>query len=461
MRARASIRTRVAGLYAVLAGGLIVACMGAVYLIEQRDTSGRVAAEARTAATGILAVARSPGAAGEDLGPEVERYLAARAESANLLLVVPRSGQALINRTTARRLAAVDTTVLGGHQLDLAGTEYAVSVQRSGDGRLVAVAAVPTAKAKAELRSLLVRMLEIGSVGLIGTLLVAWVAVHRALRPLAQIAERAAKVTAGDLDSRIGHDIRGEEIGVVADAIDAMLERLQEAFVAQRRFVQDASHELRTPLTIARGHLEVLQIQRDASPEDTRAAITLAVEELGRMGKVVTSLLRLARLDSAGLTDLRPVSVRSLLTEAAARAGHLGDRRFSVVIDPDADVELMVDRDALDQVLLNLLSNAVRHTRPGGRVVLGASRRPGEVVIVVADNGEGIPAAVLPTLFDRFTRADAARRRDTGGAGLGLAICRSIVEAHGGVIAAASVPGEGATFTIWLPVGDGVADDEG
>ncbi len=454
MRPRGSIRTRVAGLYALLAGGLIVVCMGAVYLIEQRDVGARLSEEARQSATGVLDAARKPATDGSALGPDVERYLAARSESSNLLLIVPRDGRALINRERARRLAVVDTTHAGVREVELAGGEYSVAVIRSSDGRLVAVAAVPTDKAKAELRSLLVRMFEIGSAGLVLTLLVAWFAVHRALRPLVQIARRAADVTAGDLDQRIGHDIKGAEIAVVADAIDAMLERLQEAFVAQRRFVQDASHELRTPLTIARGHLEVLQLQRDATPDETRAAISLAVEELGRMGKVVTSLLRLARLDSAGLTDVRPMRLGELLHEAADRASHLGDRRFSVVIDPEADVVLHADRDALDQVLLNLLANAVRHTRAGGRVVLGASRRPGEVAIVVADNGEGIPAAVLPTLFDRFTRADAARRRDTGGAGLGLAICRSIVEAHGGVISAASVPGEGATFTIWLPLGE-------
>lgn len=109
------------------------------------------------------------------------------------------------------------------------------------------------------------------------------------------------------------------------------------------------------------------------------------------------------------------------------------------------------DSDALDQVLLNLISNAVRHTAPGQAIGVRVDLVPDGVVVEVADTGEGIDPDLLPTLFDRFTRADAARGRDTGGAGLGLAICRAIVEAHGGTIAAASTPGLGATFTVELP----------
>jgi signal transduction histidine kinase len=196
----------------------------------------------------------------------------------------------------------------------------------------------------------------------------------------------------------------------------------------------------------------VLLMQREPAPADVRETVGLAVAELDRMGRLVASLLRLARIDEEGLVDPKPVRVATIVAAAADRAAPLGDRRITTHVDPDADVAVLGDAEALDQVLLNLVSNAVRHTRPGGRIGISAARRGNEVAISVTDDGEGIPPEVLPTLFDRFTRADTARRRDTGGAGLGLAICRAIVEAHGGVIGASSVPGHGASFTVLLPV---------
>ena len=445
-------------LYAALAGVLIVVCMGAVYLIEERDTSERLATDARRAASAALTASARTGERDDaEIAVAAQNYLAARKASDSLLLVSTGGPQAFVNRPEALALASLDLarSATGRHRV--AGVEYEVAIVVSGDRTQAAVAALPTERATAELRSLLRRMLEIGALGLALTLGVAWFAVHRALRPLGSIARRAARVSAGDLDVRFRDLGATDEIAVVAHAIDAMLERLQEAFLAQRRFVQDASHELRTPLTIARGHLEVLLLQRDPSPSDVRETVVLAVEELDRMGKVVTSLLRLARVDEEGISDAGPVSVRALLDAAAARARRLGDRTIAIQVDPEADIDVVGDRDSLDQVLLNLVSNAVRHTRPGGRIVLGAARRRGEVAITVADDGEGIPPDVLPALFDRFTRADTARRRDTGGSGLGLAICRAIVEAHGGVIGAASEPGNGATFTILLPAPADVA----
>jgi signal transduction histidine kinase len=451
VRRRTSIRTRVSLLYALLAGALIVICMGAVYVIEDRDTHQRLGVDARRAAVGVLAASQQPGD-DENGTTAIQRYLAARSSSDSLLVSWLKGKAPVVNKVEAKPLAGVAADASRSFTQRIGGTDYLVAVVANADGSRAAGAALPLERANRELQSLLRRMLQIGAIGLIATLLIAWFAVHRALRPLQWIADGAARVSAGDLDVRLGDHERNDEIAVVAQAIDAMLERLQESFNAQRRFVQDASHELRTPLTIARGHLEVLLLQPNPPPAEVRETVGLAVDELDRMGKVVTSLLRLARLDEEGLSDLKPVPVRALLEDAAARARPLGDRMIAVAIEPGADVDLLGDRDSLDQVLLNLVSNAVRHTRDGGRIVLGAGVRGSEIALVVADDGEGIPPAVLPTLFDRFTRADTARRRDTGGAGLGLAICRSIVEAHGGVIGAASEPGHGATFTVLLPL---------
>jgi two-component system, OmpR family, sensor kinase len=239
-----------------------------------------------------------------------------------------------------------------------------------------------------------------------------------------------------------------DEIAEVATAINAMLDRLESAFQAQRRFVHDASHELRTPLTIARGHLEVA-LPRDGAPPELRQAVEVAIGELDRMGLLVDSLLRLARADERSAADRGPVDIAALAESAADRCRVLGERDWELDLEPGATVH--GDEAALEQVLLNLLSNAVRHTREGDSVSVAVSADHGHVTIAVADSGEGIDPDLLPSLFDRFTRADSARSRDTGGAGLGLAICHAIVDAHGGTISVTSTPGHGATFVVTLP----------
>ena len=285
-------------------------------------------------------------------------------------------------------------------------------------------------------------------VGLVPATGAAWLVTRRALAPLSRIAQRASRVTAGDLSVRMGTVRSHDEIADVAIAIDAMLDRLEGAFAAQRRFVHDASHELRTPLTIARGHLETALVP-GREPAELDAAVRVAIAELDRMGRLVESLLRLARTGADDPPAREPVDVGELADRVVERSRVLGDRAWSVDAAPGAVVE--GDAGAIEQVLLNLVSNAVRHTAAGQAIEVRIDAAAGSVTVEVADSGEGIDPALLPTLFDRFTRADAARGRDTGGAGLGLAICRAIVEAHGGTIAAASAPGRGATFTVELP----------
>jgi signal transduction histidine kinase len=241
-------------------------------------------------------------------------------------------------------------------------------------------------------------------------------------------------------------------------AIDAMLERLEAAYVAQRRFVQDASHELRTPLTIARGHLEVLLLDPDPPVEETRRAVSLAVAELDRVGRLISALLGLARLEDGRIDPVQPVALDLLLADAAARGRGLARRRFSVDVHPPG-LDLEADAEALAGVLLNLVSNAVRHTADGGRIELTARGDDGVVEITVQDDGPGIPPELLPVIFDRFARGDPSRSRSTGGTGLGLAICRAVVEAHGGTIAATSAPGGGATFTIRMPLARPIAPE--
>jgi two-component system, OmpR family, sensor kinase len=167
------------------------------------------------------------------------------------------------------------------------------------------------------------------------------------------------------------------------------------------------------------------------------------------MGQLVDSLLRLARAGVRPAGEHRTVDAAELARSAVDRCRVLGERTWHVRTAPGAVVD--GDRGALEQVLLNLLSNAVRHTVAGDSITVSVAVDGERVRIEVADTGEGIAPDLLPSLFDRFTRADSARSRDTGGAGLGLAICRAIVDAHGGTISASSPPGGGASFVVALP----------
>jgi two-component system, OmpR family, sensor kinase len=396
--------------------------------------------------TDVAFVSRPGRVSNASLLASMRLYLGARSGSSALLVYRPLHGRSLYNRPLAGTLAALPPSVPGAvRTVTIDGDGYLVATAARGTG--LVMAGLPVAEADASVRRLLDAMLIVGLIGLLPATGAAWWAARRALSPLSRIAHRASRVTAGDLSVRMGPAATHDEIGDVATAIDAMLDRLEAAFAAQRQFVHDASHELRTPLTIARGHLEVT-LPGEGSAE-LRQAVAVAIAELDRMGQLVDSLLRLARAGGESGGDRRPVDVSALARASVDRCRVLGERGWRVETAREAYVE--GDEGALEQIFLNLLSNAVRHTVAGDDIAVLTAVDGDRVRVEVTDSGEGIDPEVLPALFDRFTRADGARSRDTGGAGLGLAICHAIVAAHGGTITARSVPGEGATFVVSLP----------
>jgi signal transduction histidine kinase len=418
---------------------------------EDRGSSSGTAADGNHL-TGV-AEDSSVAIAAEDTGggpPEadddaVRSYLKARGTSEQLLATISPDGTVLANTRLARHLATSPLPAPGGvRMISVEGARYELAVAKRGSG--LVVAAVPTAAADASIHRLLMAMLIVFAIGLVPATMIAWLAARRALSPLSRIAQDATRVTGGDLSVRMGPVDTHDEIAEVAVAIDAMLDRLEAAFEAQRRFVHDASHELRTPLTIARGHLEVA-LPPGADP-GVREAVEVAIGEIDRMGRLVDSLLRLAR-EGHGDAATDPLDLGALASGVVERSQVLADRVWQV----DAEPGLIVagDQDALEQVLLNLLVNAVKHTAPGGSVAVRAARSDDLVRLEVTDDGEGIDPDILPRLFDRFVRADGSRGRDTGGTGLGLAICRSIVDEHGGRIWADNVDGGGARFVVELP----------
>ena len=385
------------------------------------------------------------------LDASTEPYLVRRGASDNLLAVQAPGTPAVLNSEDARSLLEYLDDPIGSTITKIDGEGYTIAVARDAAG-ITAVAGVPREQADERIGEVVRALLIAGGDGAALTILGAWFAARSALRPLTTMTRRAEVVSAGRLDARVGPIGGDDEIARLTRAVDDMLERLQQAFAAQQRFVQDASHELRTPITIARGHLEVTDPAHE-EPAAVQAEIDLAVAELARMGELVERLLLLARAGELPADRLRRSPANALAEDALARVCDNGARRWDVETDP-ANPQVLVDHDALVDVLVNLLRNAERHTGIDGtiRITVRADRH--QVELSVEDDGEGIPANLLPTIFDRFTRADAARTRDAGGAGLGLAISRAYVEAHGGTIAIASEPGHGATFTVRLPRAD-------
>jgi signal transduction histidine kinase len=294
------------------------------------------------------------------------------------------------------------------------------------------------------------RALFIG--GALATLLafaIGWLLAGLALRPIARITQTAKAIgEAQDFARRVDHRGPQDEVGRLATTFNAMLGALQAAYQTQRRFVADASHELRTPLTSIRGNIALLQRVPPIDAEDRSAVLNDLAGESERMSRLVADLLTLARADAGRTLRREPVALAPLVAGLARRLSTIyPDRalRFDV---PD-HLTVQADPDALLQVLLNLLDNALKFTPPGRLVLVTAGWSHGQVHISVRDSGPGIPPEVLPHIFERFFQEDSTR---TGtGTGLGLAIARTLVTAQGGTLQAESTPGIGSVFTVTLP----------
>ncbi|HEU4701884.1 MAG TPA: ATP-binding protein [Conexibacter sp.] len=349
---------------------------------------------------------------------------------------------------------AVRTAPLGFSDVTINGEPvrlYVIPVLR--DGRRVASIGVgePTEGVTRAQSGVARTFLFAGTATLLAAIVLGFAFATRLSRPLRRMATTAAEVRAGDLSKRIRASRgRQDEVRVLADAFDRMLDRLEDAFARQRGFVADASHELRTPLTVIRGQLEVLARQREVTPEDVRHVDEVVRTEVVRMERLVEDLLLLARADEGELLRPAALDLRSFVTELFDSLTLTADRTFELGDVPEGT--LRADEDRLAQVVRNLARNAVEHTGPRGLVRLCVTAQPrGWIEFAVEDDGPGIPPEQRDRVFDRFHRLDSARVRGKGGAGLGLAIARAIVEAHGGRIAAGVSPEGGARVAFRLP----------
>jgi signal transduction histidine kinase len=285
-----------------------------------------------------------------------------------------------------------------------------------------------------------------------------WVFAGAALRPIKRITQTAQAIGAErDFDRRVSYAGPDDEVGRLTTTFNEMLTELQSAYRhveqslhAQRRFVADASHELRTPLTTIRGNLGLLERQPSISAEDRAAVIADTVEECDRLIRLINNLLVLARADSGLALRTEPISIKPFIEDLCRQARLLTSER-TIHCENVPATTVLGDRDALKQVLLILLDNAIKYTPRHGTITLATATADGRLAIYVRDTGQGIPPAALPHIFERFYRVEISRTR--AGAGLGLAIAKELVEAQGGTITVESQWGKGSQFTVTLPRG--------
>ena len=325
----------------------------------------------------------------------------------------------------------------------------------------VAKITVVYASSLLEMRRRVLRVgLYLGGIGLLLLVPMSWLtvwAVRRGLNPLHDLAARAGEISVGAWSFEIPAKASStSELAPLTHALQTLLSRLRESFAAQRQFTEDLAHELKTSVAIIKSGAQVL-LRNPRSAEEYRAGVGSLVTDCERLESLVERMLRLARVEQLaeqGPRDkLGTADIRATCEAAIARITALASaKQVEVVLQGHDHTIMRADADDLELVWMNLLDNAVRHSPPGSAVLLNVSQEDGShTLVTVADRGEGIPAAELPHVFERFRRGENENGASGHGFGLGLAICKAIVEAYGGRISLQSTPGRGTRVLVQLP----------
>ncbi|WP_181810519.1 sensor histidine kinase [Streptomyces ipomoeae] len=319
-----------------------------------------------------------------------------------------------------------------------------VEVARYGDEANAAfVVAFHPASEKQRADEVFQVLLAISGVALLMATGIAWVVAGRILKPVRLVRATAAQLTEQDLTRRIPVHGR-DDVAALAETFNAMLDRLERAFAAQRQFVDDAGHELRTPITIVRGHLELM----GDDPGEREETIRLVTDELDRMSRIVEDLLLLAKAERPDFVRPEPVQLAELTADVYVKARTLGERDWQLAEVADREAEL--DPQRITQAMVQLAQNAVQHTTTGQTIRIGSRAEGSAVELYVVDSGPGVQPQDAQVIFERFRRGTARRGARGSGAGLGLSIVRAIAEAHGGRVRLHDTEGGGATFVLTL-----------
>jgi two-component system, OmpR family, sensor kinase len=451
---RLPIRARLTLVSTVLMAVVLGALGAFLYLRFRADLMDAVDAGLRSRAETLVGRAEGPGGVLEEGGILIE------AEEA-FAQVLDAGGRVIESSPGVGPGPLLDATDLADlrdpqiFQVLVPTREETVSARLlavpASDGRVVVVGASLDDQQEA-LARLAALLFLVGPLAVVLAAGAAWLVAGAALRPVERMRAGAAAISASQPGRRLPVPGTGDEVARLAETLNGMLGRLEDALERERRFVDDASHEIRTPLANLRMELD-LALRRSRRPEELERAVRSAAQETERLARLAEDLLVLARADRGRLpVRVEPVSVAEVVGSAAeafaARAAEAG-----VTIEERVPEDLRANLDPLRmrQALGNLLDNALGHTPPGGTVTMGAALADGSLAFEVSDTGQGFSPGFLPRAFDPFTRPDASRSRPHGGTGLGLAIVRAIAEAHGGVAEARNRPEGGAAVTLRIP----------
>jgi two-component system, OmpR family, sensor kinase len=483
-----SLRTRLlAGMVALVAAGLAVAAF--VTYEEQRSfLLTRVDQQVLSAVPVISAQLRVDQTPAADRF-RARRFFGGRFRGPRALAILPpgtfgelrsANGTILRRRTfsytatpgaapvlpTALPVSAPGTSphVFSVRSQGTAGQDYRATAYRIGTDTVVV--AVPLREAQDTLHRLVVVEALVGGGVILALIVLGWFVIGVGLRPLARIGRVASEIAGGDLSRRVSPADSRTEVGRLGLSLNEMLSQIERAFRDRseseerlRHFLADASHELRTPLSSIRGYAELFRLGAAQDPATLRRAMTRIEAESARMGVLVEDLLLLAQLDQISQARRVRVDLRELAEHAADDTRVVAPER-EIRLESDQAVEVMGDPDRLRQLLANLLRNAVIHTPPASPIELSVRADGGSAVLEVRDHGPGLPAEAGDRVFERFWRTEGGRIRGAGGAGLGLAIVRAIVVAHGGHVRASNADGGGAVFRVELPLAGLAATDE-
>lgn len=440
------LRTRVTLVAATLMAVVLAAAGAFVYLRLQAELRQAIDETLRSRADAELAVVERSGTLSQDQPDDAFAQLIAPGgspvESSGSIAGAPALvGEVVIPTFSEREALTIDGEVVPARML-------AVPI---ADGSVLVVGA--SLDDQRQTLGRLARSLAVGGpLALILVVGVTWLLVGWTLRPVESMRREAAAISATDAGRRLPVPSTGDELAHLAETLNAMLQRLEEAIERERRFVDDASHELRTPLANLKAELD-LALRRSRTADELERALRSASEETDRLARLADDLLVLARAERGRLPIRRESvdvarMVGGTVDSFAARASGRGVR-----IEVRVPDELRADLDELRmrQALGDLLDNGLRCVPPGGNLRVTAERHDGSLLMEVRDTGPGFPPEFLPVAFEAFSRPDPSRSRPEGGAGLGLAIVAAVAEAHGGTVEAGNLPGGGAVVVLSVP----------
>ena len=475
----ATIRRRLTLWYTVALAVTVLAFGTALYL-ERRQASVRELDQRLTLEADLAQrwLAQSYKVLGRivttaNINPALDPGISAYIEAArDYLIVADTLGQILALSDVTRALTApalerltapLDTLPLLRHSglltvgPQIGAVRYmVVPVDNAGPYIGALLVATPTRQASFGPADLLRSMLLIAPVILVGAILVGYWLAGTSLRPVEGIMDEVDAISDGtSLHRRLAVPMSGDEMARLAATVNGMLSRLEQSFSSLHRFTADASHELKTPLMVLRAGVERALVH-PGTPGEILQSLDETLAQINQMTEMVENLLTLARADEGRAPlAVEESDLREVVVDVAETAGMLGENAGVSTTHsmPDVPVRLPVDRHRIREMLLNMVTNAIKYTPKGGTIGLSLEQDDGAVTFTVRDSGIGIAAGDLPHIFDRFWRADQARSRtgERPGTGLGLSITKWIAEAHGGSITVQSRPGRGSVFTVRMP----------